>query len=135
MIAFFVLTGALGAARLLAAWGTGSAGVLADGVHSAALAALCFAVTAAPRRLSGGLTLALSAAAFLAAVFVARRQYIPTQNGAANKIGNSIAILNCPKTSAYQSENTVAPAMITNPVTRPTNRYLFSSASGLMYAA
>ena len=71
-IVLFVLTGALAAIIFLAAWETGSAGVLADGVHSAALAAFSLTALVGLRRLSGGLAVVSSVGFFVTAVFIAR---------------------------------------------------------------
>ena len=62
---------------------------------------------------------------------VARRQYIPAQNGAAKMIGSSTAILNCSKMFKKHSEITTPAAMTSTPTIRPTRMHCFSPASGL----
>ena len=70
-----------------------------------------------------------------AAVVVARRQYMPIQNGAANRTVNTHVSCNCAKTSMMKSEISTAPSTTTTPVMRPTRTYCFSEAFGLMYGA
>ena len=70
-----------------------------------------------------------------AAAVVARRQYMPTQNGAANSMGTTQVSCNCLNTSINDHEMSTAPTITIPPVIRPSIMYCFSEALGLMKAA